>query len=245
MAFLKNKSNISDRIELVKANIASACARAKRRPENVKIVVVTKTASLKAVHEVIKLGYTDLGENRVLHLKQLAEDINTHMLDNSGDSTPPTTVNWHMIGHLQRKKVKQVLKMLSLIHSVDTLRLAEEINSVAEKFGITSEILLQVNCSGEPQKYGAPVGAVTHLAEQVATMDNIRIHGLMTMAPLTKNKDIVRSCFIRARELFEEIYTLGCAGKDFRHLSMGMSQDYEIAIEEGATLLRIGSAIFT
>lgn len=245
MAFLKKKSNISDRIELVKANITSACARAQRRPENVKIVVVTKTASLEAVHEVIKLGYTDLGENRVLHLKQVAEDINTHMLDNSGASTPPTPVNWHMIGHLQRKKVKQVLRMLSLIHSVDTLRLAEEINSIAEKFGITSDILLQVNCSGEPQKYGAPVGAVTHLAEQVATMDNIRIHGLMTMAPLTRNKDIVRSCFVRARELFEEIYTLGCAGKDFRHLSMGMSQDYEIAVEEGATLLRIGSAIFT
>ncbi len=245
MAFLKNKSNISDRIELVKANIASACVRAERRPENVKIVVVTKTASLEAVHEVIKLGYTDLGENRVLHLKQLEEDINLHMLDNSGDSTTQPAVNWHMIGHLQRKKVKKILKTLFLIHSMDTLRLAEEINSVAEKFGITSDILLQVNCSGEPQKYGAPVGAVTHLAEQVATMDNIRIRGLMTMAPLTKNKDIVRSCFVRARELFEEIYTLGYAGKDFRHLSMGMSQDYEIAVEEGATLLRIGSAIFT
>ncbi len=245
MAFLKNKSNISDRIELVKANIASACERAERSPENVKIIVVTKTASLEAVHEVINLGYTELGENRVLHLKQLEEDINTHTLDNSGVSTPPTPVNWHMIGHLQRKKVKKVLRMISLVHSMDTLRLAEEINTVAEKFGITSDILLQVNCSGEPQKYGAPVGAVTHLAEQVATMDNIRIRGLMTMAPLTKNKDIVRSCFIRARELFEEIYTLGRAGKDFRHLSMGMSQDYEIAVEEGATLLRIGSAIFT
>jgi pyridoxal phosphate enzyme (YggS family) len=245
LGFLKNKSNISDRIELVKANIASACARAGRRPESVKIVVVTKTASLEAVHEVIKLGFTDLGENRVLHLKQFEEDINMHMLDNSGVSTPPTPVNWHMIGHLQRKKVKKVLKMLSLIHSMDTLRLEEEINSVAEKFGITSDILLQVNCSGEPQKYGVPVGAVTHLAEQVATMDNIRIRGLMTMAPLTKNKDIVRSCFVRARELFEEIYTLGFAGKDFKHLSMGMSQDYEIAVEEGATLLRIGSAIFS
>ena len=244
MAFLKNKSNISDRIELVKANIASACARAGRSPENVSIVVVTKTASLEAVREVIKLGFTDLGENRVLHLKQLAEDINAHMLDKNGDSMP-TPVNWHMIGHLQRKKVKKVLKMLSLIHSVDTLRLAEEINSVAEKFGITSEILLQVNSSGEPQKYGAPVGAVTHLAEQVATMDNIRIRGLMTMAPLTKNKDVVRSCFVRARELFEEVHKLGCAGKGFRHLSMGMSQDYEIAVEEGATLLRIGSAIFS
>lgn len=247
MAFLKNKSNISDRIELVKANIASACARAERNPENVKIVVVTKNASLEAVHEVIKLGFTDLGENRVLHLKQVAEDIDMHMLDNCGDSTPPPqpAINWHMIGHLQRKKVKKILKMLFLIHSMDTLRLAEEINSAAEKFGIISDILLQVNCSGEPQKYGAPVGAVTHLAEQVATMDNIRIRGLMTMAPLTKDKDVVRSCFVRARELFEEIYTLGCAGKDFRHLSMGMSQDYEIAVEEGATLLRIGSAIFT
>ncbi len=244
MAFLKNKSNITDRIEAVKANVAAACARTERDPQNVKIIVVTKAAPIEAIHEVIKLGFTDLGENRVLHLKQAAEDIDAHMNDNN-DDLPSTPIEWHMIGHLQRKKVKKVLKMLSLIHSVDTLRLAEEINSVAEKFSITPDILLQVNCSGEPQKYGAPVGAVTHLAEQIATMDNIRIRGLMTMAPLTKNKDVVRSCFIRARELFEEIYTSGCAGSDFRHLSMGMSQDYEIAIEEGATMLRIGSAIFT
>ncbi|MEN6308556.1 MAG: alanine racemase, partial [Anaerohalosphaeraceae bacterium] len=104
--------------------------------------------------------------------------------------------------------------------------------------------LLQVNCSGEPQKYGAPVGAAFHLAEQMMSMPNVRLEGLMTMAPLTMDKEVVRSSFARARELFEEMRSEKVAGAKFRHLSMGMSQDYEIAIEMGATMVRIGSAIF-
>ena len=149
-----------------------------------------------------------------------------------------------MIGHLQRNKVKQVLKIASTIHSVDTLRLAEEINNVAGKLGIRPDVLMQVNCSGEPQKYGVPVGAATHLAEQIVTMENLKLIGLMTMAPLTRNKDVVRACFVRAREIFEEIRGERAVTNKFRQLSMGMSQDYEIAVEEGATILRIGSAIF-
>ena len=156
--------------------------------------------------------------------------------ENADQENMPQKVNWHMIGHLQRNKVKQALKICSLIHSVDTLRLAEEINTAANKLEHKINILLQVNCSGEPQKYGAPVGAATHLAEQFSTMNNIRLVGIMTMAPLTLNKDVVRACFIRAREIFEEIRGERLAGSKFKQLSMGMSQDYEIAIEEGATL---------
>jgi len=137
------------------------------------------------------------------------------------------------------------LKISSTIHSVDTLRLAEEIDSVAGKLGMRPDVLLQVNCSGEPQKYGVPVGAATHLAEQFTTMKNLRLVGLMTMAPLTLNKKVVRACFVRARELFEEIKGEKLVGEEFKELSMGMSQDYEMAVEEGATMLRIGSAIFT
>ena len=150
-----------------------------------------------------------------------------------------------MIGHLQRNKVRQLLRNCQFIHSVDTLRVAEEVSKDAEKLSLTPKILMQVNCSQEPQKYGVPVGAAIHLAEQIVTMPNLQLVGLMTMAPLTLNKDVVKESFERARELFEEIKGEKIAGPEFRHLSMGMSQDYEIAIEFGATILRIGSAIFS
>ena len=149
-----------------------------------------------------------------------------------------------MIGHLQRNKVRQVLPIAILIHSVDTLRLAEEINAAAAKLNSRPKVLLQVNCSNEPQKYGVPVGAATHLAEQIETLPNLQLVGLMTMAPLTHNKDVVRACFVRARELFVEMCGEKIVGPHFNELSMGMSSDYEVAVEEGATILRIGSAIF-
>lgn len=237
-------SKISKRLEQINENIASACARAHRYANEVKLVVVTKTVPLESVKEVIELGYTELGENRVQRLKQLAGEVSEFLRQRDGASNADSKVNWHMIGHLQRNKVKPALKISSVIHSVDTLRLAEEINTAAGKFGTKADILLQVNCSGEPQKYGAPVGAATHLAEQFGTMENLRLKGLMTMAPLTRNKDVVRACFVRAKELFEEIKGENLAGSEFGQLSMGMSQDYEIAVEEGATILRIGSAIF-
>ena len=237
-------SKISDRLKRIEENIAAACARADRDTSEVKMVVVTKTAPPASIKEVIKLGYTELGENRVQRLKQLAGELAQFLGEASGEVGAPGKVNWHMVGHLQRNKVRQVLKISSIIHSVDTLRLAEEINTVGGRLEIKPDILLQVNCSGEPQKYGVPVGAATHLAEQFAGMENLRLTGLMTMAPLTRDKDVVRVCFVRAKELFEEIKREGLVGPEFSQLSMGMSQDYEIAVAEGATMLRIGSAIF-
>lgn len=237
-------SKISDRLERINENIAAACDRASRSEKKVKLVVVTKTAGIEAVREIIESGCRDLGENRLQHFKQIATEADTFLNELESDADVPRKINWHMIGHLQRNKVKLVLKIASTIHSVDTLRLAEEINNVAGKFGIRPDVLMQVNCSGEPQKYGVPVGAATHLAEQIVTMENLKLIGLMTMAPLTRNKDVVRACFVRAREIFEEIRGERAVTNKFRQLSMGMSQDYEIAVEEGATILRIGSAIF-
>ncbi|MHC4881647.1 MAG: YggS family pyridoxal phosphate-dependent enzyme [Planctomycetota bacterium] len=238
-------SIIADKLKKIQDDVNNACVRVGRNRKNVKIIIVTKTATLPAIQEVLRHGFADLGENRVQHLKQVSDDVDAFLKENHGKEAVPSKVHWHMIGHLQRNKVKQTLQICETVHSVDTLRLAEEINTQAHKLGIHANVLLQVNCSGEPQKYGAPVGAAIHLAEQFDTMPNIRLTGLMSMAPLTMDKNRVRASFVRARELFEEIHGERIAGSKFKHLSMGMSQDFEIAIEEGATLLRIGSAIFS
>jgi len=237
-------TKISARIKHIKGIINSACTRADRDPSEVKLVVVTKSAGIEAVKEVIQMGFTDLGENRVQQLKKISTEINDFLQGPDGNSAPPKEIDWHMIGHLQRNKVRQVLPIAVLIHSLDTLRLAEEINTAAAKLNSRPKVLLQVNTSNEPQKYGVPVGAATHLAEQIETLPNVQLAGLMTMAPLTHNKDVVRACFVRARELFVEMRGEKIVGPQFTELSMGMSSDYEIAVEEGATILRIGSAIF-
>jgi len=235
---------IADRVKHVEETIRAACARSGREPEDVRLVVVTKSAEVEAIKEVVRLGYTHLGENRVQQLKRVATQLTDLLEQQEGGAELARGIRWHMIGHLQRNKVRQVLPMVSLIHSADTLRLAEEISVSGAKLGLCPKILLQVNTSNEPQKYGVPVGAATHLAEQIETLPNLKLIGLMTMAPLTRNKDIIRASFTRARELFHEMRGEKIVGQQFTELSMGMSSDYEIAIEEGATILRIGSAIF-
>ena len=238
-------TKISEKVKRIKDTIESACGRAGRNPSEIKLVVVTKSAAIEAAKEVIDMGLTELGENRVQQLKKVSMQIAEFLADRKGNTALPKKVNWHMIGHLQRNKVRQVLPIACLIHSVDTLRLAEEINTSAGNLNLCARILLQVNTSKEPQKYGVPVGAATHLAEQIETLPNLRLTGLMAMAPLTHNKDVIRACFVRARELFIEMQGEKIVGREFTELSMGMSSDYEIAIEEGATILRIGSAIFS
>ncbi|MCJ7692143.1 MAG: YggS family pyridoxal phosphate-dependent enzyme [Sedimentisphaerales bacterium] len=237
-------SKITERIERIKQNISSACARSDRDPANVKLVVVTKSADFERVKQIIKLGFTELAENRAQQLKKVAAQTDEFLAGANTNHKLPKKIKWHMIGHLQRNKVRQVLPVTSLIHSVDTLRLAEEINASAPKMNVQPKVLLQVNISNESQKYGVPVGAAIHLAEQIETLPNLKLIGLMTMAPLTHNKDVIRSCFVRARELFVEMKGEKVVGPKFTQLSMGMSSDYEIAVEEGATILRIGSAIF-
>jgi pyridoxal phosphate enzyme (YggS family) len=237
-------TKISERIKRIKDAISSTCARVGRDPGEVKLVVVTKSAAIEAIKDVIRLGLTELGENRVQQLKKVSAEVAEFLQEQKENQTLPKKIDWHMIGHLQRNKVRQVLSITSLIHSVDTLRLAEEINASAAKLNLCPKVLLQVNTSNEPQKYGVPIAAVIHLAEQVETLPNLKLIGLMTMAPLTHNKDIVRACFARARELFVEMRGEKIVGPDFAEMSMGMSSDYQVAIEEGATILRIGSAIF-
>ncbi len=236
---------ISEKIERIKDDINSTCAKTGRDPASVTLVVVTKSTTIDCIEKVIKLGMADLAENRVQQLKKVSTQVSEFLSQNAEDPSIPKNINWHMIGHLQRNKVRQILSIASLIHSVDTLRLAEELNIAAGKLNLKPKILLQVNTSQEPQKYGVPVGAATHLAEQIQTMPNLSLVGLMTMAPLTRDKDMAKACFTRARELFLEIKEEKIVGSEFTELSMGMSGDYIEAIEEGATILRIGSAIFS
>jgi hypothetical protein len=236
--------DIAERIRQIKDKIKSTCDRSDRDPDRITLVIVTKSAAFDAIEQVIRLGYIDLGENRVQQLKKVAAQVETLLQGADKDPSLPKTVNWHMIGHLQRNKVRQVLSTVCLIHSVDTLRLAEEISASAARLNLHPKVLLQVNSSNEPTKYGVPVGAAVHLVEQLVTLPNIDPIGLMTMAPLTHNKDIVRACFARTRELFVEMRGEKIVGPSFTELSMGMSSDYQTAIEEGATILRIGSAIF-
>ena len=237
-------TRIAAKIKHVKETVGEACARAGREVDEVKLVIVTKSATIEAIKEVIQLGFTDLGENRVQQLKKVSAQVADFLQESNGDPALPKKINWHLIGHLQRNKVRQALPLASLVHSVDTLRLAEEISTAGARLNLQPRVLLQVNTSNEPQKYGVPVGAATHLAEQIESLPNLKLAGLMTMAPLTHNKDIVRACFVRSRELFIEMRGEKIVGPAFTELSMGMSSDYEVAIEEGATILRIGSAIF-
>jgi len=237
-------TKIATKLKHVRDTVNAACARAGREPNDVKLIVVTKSADIEAIKEVIQLGYTDLGENRVQQLKKVSAQVTEFLQQSNGDKDLPEKVNWHLIGHLQRNKVRQALPITALVHSVDTLRLAEEISTAGAKLNLHPGVLLQVNASNEPQKYGVPVGAATHLAEQIESLPNLDLVGLMTMAPLTHNKDIVRACFVRTRELFIEMRGEKIVGPRFTELSMGMSSDYEVAVEEGATILRIGSAIF-
>ncbi|MHC4264978.1 MAG: YggS family pyridoxal phosphate-dependent enzyme [Planctomycetota bacterium] len=238
------KSKLAERVNKIQDTIGTVCARVGRDASEVKLVVVTKAAELDQIKEVIRLGIVDLGENRVQRLKKVSAQVEEFLNENSDDSKLPQKINWHMVGHLQRNKVRQVLPIASLIHSVDTLRLAEELNSAAERINVNPKVLLQVNTSEEPQKYGVPVGAAIHLAEQIQTMPKVQLIGLMAMAPLTRNKDIIRACFARAWELFVELKGEKIVGQNFAELSMGMSSDYQAAVEHGATILRIGSAIF-
>jgi pyridoxal phosphate enzyme (YggS family) len=237
-------ATISERISRLKDTIEQACSRAGRSRNEIKLVVVTKSADIESIKEVVGLGLTELGENHVQRLKKVSAQITEPLERGESEAVAAKKINWHMIGHLQRNKVTAVLPLVCLIHSVDTLRLAEEINNVASRAKLCPKVLLQINTSMELQKYGVPTGAAMHLAEQIETLPNLKLAGLMTMAPLTHNKNVVRACFAQARELFMEMKSEKIVGPEFTELSMGMSSDYEVAIEEGSTILRIGSAIF-
>lgn len=255
--------------------VARAAGKAGRKATDVILCAVTKNAEPEQIRALLQLGHRDFGENRaqvlVQHAAIVEEFLSRQKLlapvrRTSGESAAETLfgaganvelkpatglpggkegVRWHMIGHLQRNKAKKVVEFVRLIHSVDSLRLAEELQGIALKKDHVIEVLLQVNCSGEASKFGCPLPAAIPLAEQIASMINVRLRGLMTMAPEVGNAEDARFAFARCRELFDEMATMDlCDGGRFNLLSMGMSGDYEVAIGEGANIVRVGSAIF-
>ncbi len=250
------------RYRSVLARIAEAARAAGggRKPEDIVLVAVTKHAEPDQIRALMRLGHRDFGENRVQHLIQRAAMVEEFLsrqrvLPHAREESAARSggggadlVRWHMIGHLQRNKVRKAVEFCRLIQSVDSLRLAEEIQQVAVKRERPVDVLVQVNCAGEATKFGCPLPAALHLAEQIDTMVFVRVRGLMTMAPLIEDpaasRRAARDCFARCRELFEEIRTAGLAEGRFNILSMGMSADFELAIAEGANMVRVGSAIF-
>lgn len=257
---------LAERYRQVMDRVAAAAARSGRQPRDVFVVAVSKYADMDQVRELIRLGHRDFGESRALQLAQRAAMIDELMgrrrvaptvagaalnpahaptPDSSAGATSPTdAVRWHMIGHLQRNKVKKIIGLTRLIHSVDSLRLVEEIQAIAFKRDEPVEVLVQVNCSGERNKHGCAVAAAAHLCEQIDTMIHLRVRGLMTMAPYSENPEDSRYTFERCREVFDDIRARSIGGDAFNILSMGMTGDFEVGIECGANLVRIGSAIF-
>jgi pyridoxal phosphate enzyme (YggS family) len=264
--------NLQDRYRKVVENIAAATGRARRAPADVTLIAVTKSATPENIKTLIEMGHHDFGESRVQQLQQRAAQIDEWLArhqqrkEKAAGPLPasPAGIRWHMIGHLQRNKVRAVLPISRIIHSVDSLRLAEEIQEESQRLSNTKdaqsaptpagavpqaphkgvEALLEVNVAEEGSKFGVAVGAAIHLAEQIDTMDDVQLVGLMCMAPFSSNPEDARPIFVRLRELFEEIRFRKIGGDKFRHLSMGMSGDYQVAIEEGATMVRVGTAIF-
>lgn len=240
------------RYGLVLDRIERAAAKAGRKGQQVVLVAVTKYAETEDIIQLVQAGHRDFGENRVQQLLQRAPMIDERVARmralgaalGADPAAKHEPIRWHMIGQLQRNKARQVADACRLIHSVDSLKVAEELQEVGLKRDKPVEILLQVNCSGEAAKAGCPTPALLHMVEQIHTMIHLNLRGLMTIAPETDNPQHSRPTFERCRELFEEVRREGLVGKAFNILSMGMSADYEVAIEEGANLVRVGSSIF-
>ena len=237
---------LAENFKKVQGRIEAACARAGREPSEITLVAVTKTVGIDVVKHLVDSGGKHLGESRVQELTQRAAMAHEYLSRRQRDPAAGalTRPTWHMIGHLQRNKVKALLPWVDVIHSVDSLRLAEEIDARAAKLGRVAEVLMEINAGLEPQKYGVPVGAASHLAEQIESLPHLHLTGVMAMAPFDEIVDRVHACFSRVYEIYEEMRHDVIRRDDFRQLSMGMTSDFETAIECGSTMVRIGTALF-
>jgi pyridoxal phosphate enzyme (YggS family) len=223
--------SIADNFKTVMDKIASASKCAGRDPSSVKLVVVTKTVHTDSIQEAVHAGAVILGENRVQEAKEKIEKLGP-------------VASWHFIGHLQTNKAKYAVKLFELIHSVDSLELAKEIDRQAAKTNKVQDVLIEVSIAGEASKAGVAMPEARALVREAAKLKHISIKGLMTMPPFLDEPEQVRPYFKKLRELSESIAKENIQGVSMKELSMGMSNDFEAAIEEGATMVRVGTAIF-
>lgn len=224
-------SMISENLVQVRKNIVKACERAGRDPDTVSLIAVSKTKPVAMLREAYDAGCRDFGENKVQEIMDKFPVMSSE-------------VRWHMIGHLQRNKVKYIVDKAALIHSVDSLRLAEEISREASKRQIRADILLEVNIAGESSKFGVLPQDTENLAREISALPSLQIKGLMTVAPFVENPEDNRQYFARLRQLSVDIGRKNIDNVNMNVLSMGMTGDYMVAVEEGATIVRVGTGIF-
>lgn len=208
-------------------------------------MAVTKSATPDQIRALLAQKQRDLGENRVQQLTARAALLGADLASPFDETAGGELPRWHMIGHLQRNKVKSLLECARTIHSVDSDRLAEQLERQAERIDAVVDVLLELNLAGESNKTGARPDEAARLAERIEGCPRLRLRGLMTMAPLDGGPAAARPCFARLRETLESLRRRGVVGDHCRELSMGMSGDYTVAIEEGATIVRVGSALFS
>ena len=221
---------ILENLNEVLGKIAAAAEKSGRNPDEITLVAVSKTKPVELIKEAVRCGVTQLGENRVQEVMEKFEYVEG--------------AQWHLIGHLQKNKVKYIVDKAVLIHSVDSFELAKEIDKHAKKVGKIQDILIQVNISGEESKSGIEPENTEEICRQVARLENVKIKGFMTMAPREADENELHKIFGGLRALQEEIKEKNIENVELKELSMGMSGDYEIAIMEGATIVRVGTGIF-
>ena len=222
---------LCENLKKVEANVEAACKKVGRAREDVTLIAVSKTKPESMIEEAYSAGQRDFGENKVQEICRKKELL-------------PEDIRWHMIGHLQRNKVHQVVDKACLIHSVDSLRLAETISREAEKKNIEVSVLVEVNVAQEESKFGVTAEETLALVEEAAKLPHIQICGLMTIAPFVENPEENREIFRNLKQLSVDIAAKNINNVNMSVLSMGMTNDYEVAIEEGATMVRVGTGIF-
>jgi PLP dependent protein len=223
---------LTENVEIVRQRIRDVCSRCGRNPEDVLLLAVSKTFGADRIREAVGAGLFDFGENYAQEFVEKCGEI------------ADERIRWHFIGHLQSNKVKYVARHVNLIHSVDSVSLAEELQKRGGLSGRSFDILVEVHTTDEATKYGVSPEATLDLVKAIARLSRVRVQGLMTMGPFSDDREDSRPSFRVLRELRDTIVQAGIENVSMRHLSMGMSHDYEVAIEEGSTIVRIGTAIF-
>jgi PLP dependent protein len=222
-------NSIAENLERVRKQIASAAAKSGRSPDAVELVAITKTHPAEKVREAIEAGQGLFGESRVQEARAKIPEL-------------PSNIRWHFVGHLQKNKVRQALPLFEMIHSIDSLVLAEDVNRIANEEGLHPRVLLEVNVAGEGSKVGFSPDQLHDEIERLLDLPRLTFEGLMCVPPIAEKAEASRKFFVQLRELREELENH--CGITLSHLSMGMTQDFPIAVEEGATLVRVGTAIF-